>query len=206
MQPSLHRDRIRASRTAPIRRPDAAASPARQMAIVPRPGASGLGRPDARPQLPRRRRPRRRPPHRRRRPRPPRRATVRPAPLSRGQPRPDGAAAELLRRVVAARGGLEALKCVRSVVAESDTTFMDERGSGSGGHEDQDLRPLSRQVPRRCLHPERSDRADLQRRSGVGKESRRGARDAAAGARRCSGEREARHDSTAHRRGGRTAD
>ena len=49
-------------------------------------------------------------------------------PATQTAPRPDGAAAELLRRVVAARGGLEALKGVRSVVAETDTTFMDDRG------------------------------------------------------------------------------
>jgi zinc protease len=60
-----------------------------------------------------------------------------PAPAGRGStttapagaaPRTDAAAAELLRRVVAARGGLEALKSVRSVVAETDTRFMDETG------------------------------------------------------------------------------
>jgi hypothetical protein len=42
--------------------------------------------------------------------------------------RPTGAAAELLRRVVEARGGLDALEAVRTVVAESDTTFMGEQG------------------------------------------------------------------------------
>ena len=56
------------------------------------------------------------------------RATPPAAPATQVPPRTDGAAAELLRRVIAARGGLEALKAVRSVVAETDTTFMDERG------------------------------------------------------------------------------
>jgi zinc protease len=40
----------------------------------------------------------------------------------------DTAGAELLRRVVVARGGLENLRAIRTVVAETDTTFMDERG------------------------------------------------------------------------------
>ncbi|HEX5107929.1 MAG TPA: pitrilysin family protein [Vicinamibacterales bacterium] len=48
------------------------------------------------------------------------------------QPRPpaagEGAASELLRRVIDARGGLTALRGVRSVVAETETTFMDEQG------------------------------------------------------------------------------
>jgi zinc protease len=43
-------------------------------------------------------------------------------------PRGENAAAELLRRVVEARGGLAALKAVRSVVAETDTVFMGEQG------------------------------------------------------------------------------
>src|SRR5262245_32370621 len=42
--------------------------------------------------------------------------------------RTEGAATELLRRVIEARGGLQALKAVRSVVAETETTFMDEQG------------------------------------------------------------------------------
>jgi zinc protease len=62
----------------------------------------------------------------------------RPAPGAQTPPRPapapsptgagDGSAADLLRRVIDARGGLAALKAVRSVVAESDTTFMGEQG------------------------------------------------------------------------------
>jgi zinc protease len=43
----------------------------------------------------------------------------------------DAAAAELIRRVVLARGGLEALKGIRSVVAQTDTTFMDEQGQAA---------------------------------------------------------------------------
>jgi zinc protease len=42
--------------------------------------------------------------------------------------RTEGAATELLRRIIDARGGLQALRGVRSVVAETDTTFMDEQG------------------------------------------------------------------------------
>jgi zinc protease len=51
------------------------------------------------------------------------------------QPRPpasgEGAASELLRRVIDARGGLAALRGVRSVVAETETTFMDEKGQAA---------------------------------------------------------------------------
>jgi zinc protease len=51
------------------------------------------------------------------------------APPTQRPSRPtEAAAAELLRRVVAARGGLEALKGVRSVVAESDSIVMDVDG------------------------------------------------------------------------------
>jgi zinc protease len=42
---------------------------------------------------------------------------------------PTGAAAELLRRVVDARGGLAALKGVRTVVADSETTFLGDQGA-----------------------------------------------------------------------------
>ena len=55
---------------------------------------------------------------------PPRGAAAGQAPARRG----DSAAAELIRRVVLARGGLERLKAIRTVVAETRTTFMDERG------------------------------------------------------------------------------
>jgi zinc protease len=47
-----------------------------------------------------------------------------PAAARQGQ----NAGAELVRRVVLARGGLENLKAIRTVVAETDTTFMDEQG------------------------------------------------------------------------------
>ena len=49
-------------------------------------------------------------------------------PAERQAPGGDAAAAELLRRIVEARGGLAALQAVRSVVADTDTTFMDEQG------------------------------------------------------------------------------
>ena len=55
-------------------------------------------------------------------------ATTPSTPSTSAAPRPDAAATELLRRVITARGGLEALKGVRSVVAETDTRFMDESG------------------------------------------------------------------------------
>jgi zinc protease len=42
-----------------------------------------------------------------------------------------GAAAELLRRVVEARGGVTALKAVRSVVADSETTFIGDQGDAA---------------------------------------------------------------------------
>ena len=54
---------------------------------------------------------------------------ARPAsPTSAPRP-PTGAAAELLRRVVDARGGLAALKGIRSVVADSETTFLGDQGA-----------------------------------------------------------------------------
>jgi len=130
MQPSLHRGRVRAANdTVPA--PAVAASRAGRMGIVP------VGRvlPDlanqtAAPQQPRRPSAPASPPAPATPPAPG--TPVRPAPSgAAAQPRPGGAAAELLRRVVAARGGLEALKSVRSVVAESDTTFMDERGQAA---------------------------------------------------------------------------
>jgi hypothetical protein len=43
----------------------------------------------------------------------------------------DGAAAELLRRVVEARGGLAALKAVRTVVADTATTIIGEQGDAA---------------------------------------------------------------------------
>jgi len=60
-------------------------------------------------------------------PRPQTQAPPRPS-APQPAPRAEGAATELLRRVIDARGGLEALKAVRSVVAETDTTFMGEQG------------------------------------------------------------------------------
>lgn len=59
------------------------------------------------------------------------RSGSRPAPQQPASTRPassDAAGVELLRRVVQARGGLEALESVRSVVADTETVFMDERG------------------------------------------------------------------------------
>jgi zinc protease len=40
----------------------------------------------------------------------------------------DAAAAQLLRQVIDARGGLAALKAVRTIVAEADTSFVGEKG------------------------------------------------------------------------------
>ena len=54
--------------------------------------------------------------------------TAPPAGSTPAAPRAEGAAAELLRRVVEVRGGLAALKAVRSVSAETDTVFMGEQG------------------------------------------------------------------------------
>ena len=57
------------------------------------------------------------------------RTPAQPATPSGAQPRGNGnAATELVRRVVDARGGLAALKNVRSVVAETETTFLGEQG------------------------------------------------------------------------------
>ena len=128
MQPSLHRGRVRAANDT-VRRPAAAVSRGGQMGMV----SVGRVLPDPAdqtsvPQQPRR--PSAAPPAPT--PAPGTSAPVRPAPSEAvAQPRPSGAAAELLRRVVAARGGLEALKSVRSVVADTDTTFMDERGQAA---------------------------------------------------------------------------
>ena len=54
--------------------------------------------------------------------------TAAPAGRATGGTPPAGAVGELLRRVIDARGGLAALKAVRSVVADSETTFLGERG------------------------------------------------------------------------------
>jgi hypothetical protein len=51
-----------------------------------------------------------------------------PAQPSSVQARTESAGSDLLRRVIDARGGLEALKAVRSVVADADTVFLSERG------------------------------------------------------------------------------
>jgi hypothetical protein len=57
------------------------------------------------------------------------------APAAPAQPAPSTARrddpGDLLRRVIDARGGLAALKKVRSLVAEAETTFMNERGEAA---------------------------------------------------------------------------
>jgi len=131
MQPSLRRDRIRASNELPMQpvTPPSVAGDLQLSDRVRTGASSGMGivrtsaQATSTPQTPRGSAP-------------PQQPAPAPAPGRRGatttatgpQPRTDAAAAELLRRVITARGGLEALKGVRSVVAETDTRFMDESG------------------------------------------------------------------------------
>jgi zinc protease len=119
MEPSLRRGRIRVSNE--VAPPFATAGDAPPMMGIVR---TGLQTTQA-PQTPRRPSPAQ-PPAPSPAPAPGGRGTT-PAPPA-AAPRTDAAAAELLRRVITARGGLEALKSVRSVVAETDTRFMDETG------------------------------------------------------------------------------
>jgi zinc protease len=140
MQPALRRVRTRASapdRTAPLAgvNVSAIAEPAahRRTAVSPASrrskGASHVGIVLASQQEPRRPAPPP-PPPAPASPASPPTAVPRPAPPATTQtaPRPSNAATELLRRVIAARGGLEALKGIRSVVADTDTTVMDPNG------------------------------------------------------------------------------
>ena len=115
MQPSLRRQRLRAANEKPEERLE-------QNGTV-----SGMGIVRTAAQTPPTPRPTS--PQQPTAPAPGRRGATTPSTPSTGAvARTDAAAAELLRRVIAARGGLDALKGVRSVVAETDTRFMDESG------------------------------------------------------------------------------
>jgi zinc protease len=61
-------------------------------------------------------------------PNPPGAQTAPGAPTAAGAPRTSGAANDLVQRVVQAKGGLEALKAIRTVVVDADMSVMTARG------------------------------------------------------------------------------
>jgi zinc protease len=113
---------------------------------------------------------------------------------------PPNAPNDLIQRIVAAKGGLQALKSIRTVC----------RGRGHDGyhrarsnhHPDEDLRRLSRQVPRRCDICRSADDSGVQQRYRVGEGSGRRGRGTAGDAQRFRRDRPPRHIPSVDRGGG----